>query len=108
MQKVESLEKFFALDGDHSFSRISRFSVSMIAQENNMTPIVNSSIQVSRAAAQLDSGLQAWRECPLDETPYVLLDVRYEHIREGGQIVDCAALLHVRFHSAQNESRSNA
>ncbi len=54
-----------------------------------------SSTQVSRAAAQLDTGLQAWRERPLDETPYVFLDARYERIREGGQIVDCAVLVAV-------------
>jgi transposase-like protein len=54
-----------------------------------------SSTQVSRATAQLDTGLQAWRERPLDETPYVFLDARYERIREGGQIVDCAVLVAV-------------
>jgi len=52
-----------------------------------------SSTQVSRATAQLDTGLQAWRERPLDETPYVFLDARYERIREGGQIIDCAVLV---------------
>ena len=54
-----------------------------------------SSTQVSRATAQLDTGLQAWRERPLDETPYVFLDARYERVREGGQIVDCAVLVAV-------------
>jgi putative transposase len=54
-----------------------------------------SSTQVSRATAQLDTGLQAWRERPLEETPYVFLDARYERIREGGQIVDCAVLVAV-------------
>ncbi len=32
---------------------------------------------------------------PLDETPYLFLDARYERIREGGQIVDCAVLVAV-------------
>ena len=54
-----------------------------------------SSTQVSRATAQLDTGLQAWRERPLEETPYVFLDARYERIREAGQIVDCAVLVAV-------------
>jgi putative transposase len=54
-----------------------------------------SSTQVSRATTQLDTGLQAWRERPLDETPYVFLDARYERIREAGQIVDCAVLVAV-------------
>jgi len=52
-----------------------------------------SSTQVSRAAEQLDAGLAAWRSRPLDETPYVLLDARYERVREGGRIVDCAVLV---------------
>jgi putative transposase len=52
-----------------------------------------SSTQVSRAAEALDAGLAAWRERPLDETPYVFLDARYERIREGGRIIDCAVLI---------------
>jgi putative transposase len=59
-------------------------------------PEVNiSSTQISRCAAQLDEGLQAWRTRPLDETPYVLLDARYERVREAGQVVDCAVLVAV-------------
>lgn len=54
-----------------------------------------SSTQVSRAAENLDAGLSAWRERPLDETPYVFLDARYERVREGGQLVDCAVLVAV-------------
>jgi transposase-like protein len=54
-----------------------------------------SSTQVSRAAEQLDAGLAAWRERPLGETPYVLLDARYERIREGGRLIDCAVLVAV-------------
>ena len=52
-----------------------------------------SSTQVSRAAEQLDVGLAAWRERPLEETPYVFLDARYERIREGGRLIDCAVLV---------------
>jgi len=52
-----------------------------------------SSTQVSRAAEQLDTGLAAWRERPLDETPYLFLDARYERVREGGRLVDCAVLV---------------
>lgn len=54
-----------------------------------------SSAQVSRATAALDEGLQAWRERPLGETPYVFLDARYERVRTEGQIVDCAVLVAV-------------
>jgi len=52
-----------------------------------------SSTQVSRAAEQLDAGLAAWRERPLGETPYLLLDARYERIREAGRVIDCAVLV---------------
>lgn len=54
-----------------------------------------SSTQVSRAAEALDASLTAWRERPLGETPYLILDARYERIREAGQIVDCAVLVAV-------------
>ena len=54
-----------------------------------------SSSQVSRAAEALDVGLTAWRERPLGETPYVFLDARYERVREGGHLIDCAVLVAV-------------
>jgi transposase-like protein len=54
-----------------------------------------SSTQISRCAANLDAGLEAWRNRPLGETPYVLLDARYERVREGGHLVDCAVLVAV-------------
>ena len=52
-----------------------------------------SSTQISRCTARLDEGLQAWRTRPLDETPYVILDARYERVRSAGQVVDCAVLI---------------
>ena len=52
-----------------------------------------SSTQISRCTALLDESLQAWRNRPLDETPYVILDARYERVREAGQVVDCAVLV---------------
>ena len=54
-----------------------------------------SSTQVSRAAENLDIGLAAWRERPLGETPYLFLDARYERVREGGHLIDCAVLVAV-------------
>ena len=54
-----------------------------------------SSTQISRCAEKLDTGLEAWRNRPLDETPYLLLDARYERVREAGQVVDCAVLVAV-------------
>ena len=52
-----------------------------------------SSSQVSRAAAALDEELEKWRSRPLGETPYLILDARYEKVRHGGSVVDCAVLL---------------
>lgn len=52
-----------------------------------------SSMQVSRAAAQLDPLLKAWRERPLGHTPYLLLDARYEKVRQDGQVQDAAVLI---------------
>ncbi len=54
-----------------------------------------SSTQISRCAEKLDVGLEAWRSRPLGDTPYVLLDARYERVREAGKVVDCAVLIAV-------------
>jgi putative transposase len=51
------------------------------------------SMQVSRAAALLDEELSAWRNRPLGRTPFVQLDARYEKVRHGGRVVDCALLV---------------
>lgn len=52
-----------------------------------------SSSEVSRCAARLDEDLSSWRERPLGKFPYVLLDARYEKVRHGGQVIDCAVLI---------------
>lgn len=52
-----------------------------------------SSTQVSQCAAKLDVQLQAWRERPLSTFAYLLLDARYEKVRHGGQLLDCAVLI---------------
>ncbi len=52
-----------------------------------------SSMQVSRAAQLLDEELSAWRTRPIGETPYLILDARYEKVRHGGTVVDCAVLV---------------
>jgi putative transposase len=50
------------------------------------------STQVSRAAAELDEELAAWRNRPLGEVTYLILDARYEKVRHGGSVVPCAVL----------------
>ena len=52
-----------------------------------------SSTQVSRCNAVLDEGLEAWRTRPLDATPYLILDARYERVRYANQVIDCAVLV---------------
>ncbi len=51
------------------------------------------SSEVSRAARALDEELAKWRERPLGERPYLLLDASYEHVRHGGQVRSCAVLV---------------
>ena len=50
------------------------------------------SSQVSRATAELDKHLSAWRERPLERILYLMLDARYEKVRHGGSVVSCAVL----------------
>jgi transposase-like protein len=51
-----------------------------------------SSSQVSRAAALLDEELEAWRTRELGTFPYLMLDARYEKVRDGGVVRDAALL----------------
>ena len=50
---------------------------------------------VSELAGQLDEELNAWRNRPLTETTYPCLsvDACYEHVRQGGQIVNQGVLI---------------
>jgi putative transposase len=52
-----------------------------------------SSSQVSRISKLLDDELEAWRTRPLGEIPYLILDARYEKVRHGGHVIDCAVLI---------------
>src|SRR5690554_4877885 len=51
-----------------------------------------SSSQVSRAAKLLDEELEAWRNRPLGQVKYLILDARYEKMRHGGIVRDAAVL----------------
>lgn len=50
------------------------------------------STQVSRAAAELDEQLTAWRNRPIGEIAYLILDARYEKVRRDGNVLSCALL----------------
>lgn len=51
-----------------------------------------SSSQVSRATKELDEELHAWRNRTIGPIVYLILDARYEKVRHGGTVVDCAIL----------------
>jgi putative transposase len=51
-----------------------------------------SSSDVSRATAKLDEEFQKWRTRPLGAIKYLILDARYEKVREAGCVRDCAVL----------------
>jgi transposase-like protein len=50
--------------------------------------------QVSRMAESLDKEVEKWRKRPLvNEYRYLVVDARYEHIREGGEVKSQGVLL---------------
>jgi transposase-like protein len=54
-----------------------------------------SSTQVSEASKKLDTQLSEWRERKLGAYPHLILDARYEKVRQGGTVVSCAVLIAV-------------
>jgi putative transposase len=72
---------------------VSTRKVILVLQKLLGNELAISSTQVSRATAQLDAGLQAWRTRPLGEIAYLMLDARYERVREAGHVVDHAVLI---------------
>jgi transposase-like protein len=69
---------------------VSTRKVAAVMQELCGTDV--STAQVSRASRLLDDELQKWRERPLGETPYLILDARYEKVRIDGKVIGCAVL----------------
>lgn len=51
------------------------------------------STEVSRCARMLDEQLEKWRMRPLDNIPYLVLDARYENVRQDGTVRSCAVLI---------------
>jgi putative transposase len=70
---------------------VSTRKVQAIAEQLCGTQV--SSAEVSRAAKLLDEELQAWRQRPLGKVRHLVLDARYEKVRHGGSVVDCAVLI---------------
>jgi len=52
-----------------------------------------SSTQVSDASKDLDGEIEAWRNRPLGRYQYLMLDARYENVRQAGTVASCAVLV---------------
>ncbi len=52
-----------------------------------------SSTEVSRASKEMDKELEKWRQRPLGKMRYLILDARYEKVRQNGCVVDSAVLI---------------
>jgi putative transposase len=61
--------------------RVSTRNVMAIAEE--LSGFELSSTQVSRAMQGLDTELQSWRERSIGEILYLILDARYEKVRQA-------------------------
>lgn len=51
------------------------------------------SMEVSRAVSSLDDVFEKWRNREIGKIKYLYLDARYEKVRHGGSVVDCAVLI---------------
>lgn len=70
---------------------VSTRKVAAIVEELCGTSV--SSTHVSDCAQLLDAELKKWRTRPLGAFPYLVLDARYEKVRQDGQLLDCAVLI---------------
>jgi len=70
---------------------VSTRKVNSILQE--LCGLEISSSEVSRAASLLDEELAKWRERALGQYAYLILDARYEKVRQGGCVLDSAVLI---------------
>ena len=62
------------------------------------------STQVSRAAKLLDDELEAWRNRPIEEIEYLIVDARYEKVRVSGSVRDCAVLIAISIQPSGHRS----
>jgi len=72
------------------FQGVSTRKVSFVMEE--LCGLGITSTQVSRAAAELDKEFEEWRNRSLGRYRYVFFDARYESIRHGGSVIECAVL----------------
>lgn len=67
-----------------------------------------SSTHVSHCAAKLDENLALWRSRPLGSFSYVILDARYEKVRQAGRVLDCTVLIAVELSIVRGVRSSRA
>lgn len=77
--------------GEMYVQGVSTRRVDRIVQE--LCGINISSSQVSRISRELDEKLEQFRNRQLDETPFLILDARYEKVRYAESVRDCAVLI---------------
>lgn len=70
---------------------VSTRKVSAILEE--MCGFEVTSMDVSRASKALDEEFVRWRTRPLGQFVYLLLDARYEKVRQSGSVIDSAVLV---------------
>ncbi len=70
---------------------VSTCKVSAIVEELCGTSV--RSAQVSACTKLLDAELHLWRDRTLGTFAYLVVDARYEKVRQDGQVLDCAVLL---------------
>ena len=92
LERGERSERAFKLAIAEMYVQgVSTRKVAKITEELCGTEVT--SMQVSRAAAMLDEELEAWRNRPLAQVEYFMLDARYEKVRVAGSVRDCAVLV---------------
>jgi transposase-like protein len=92
LERGERSERAFKLAIAEMYVQgVSTRKVAKITEELCGTEVT--SMQVSRAAAMLDEELEAWRNRPLAQVEYLMLDARYEKVRVAGSVRDCAVLV---------------
>jgi len=58
-----------------------------------------SSTQISKLTADMDAEMEVWRNRPLGEFKYLMLDAIYEKVRDNERVVDMAVLLAIGINS---------
>ena len=87
--------------------RIAAQSAVRVLYEPELLPVPRYPSDHTGVRRQLtDAELEKWRARPIGETPYLILDARYEKVRHGGQVRSCAVLVAIGVHVLRLEENS--